>query len=143
MLIYLFCEESVHKRDFWVVRVLNTLWIQGLCEICVLQTLLFLFRWVHLLSVYIGLKTVEIFLSFFFFKKLYSFSFYLYVYMSSWIHFCVWVEVEACVFFDGYSVVASSFVEEFFSWLNCVDTFVKISSSIYVYISGLDVVLLI
>lgn len=31
----LFCEESVHKRDFWVVRVLNALWIQGLFEMCV------------------------------------------------------------------------------------------------------------
>lgn len=55
-LIYLFCEEAVHKRDFRVVRVFNTLWIQGLCEIRVLQTLLFLFRLVHLFSVYIGLN---------------------------------------------------------------------------------------
>ena len=86
------------------------------CLRCVFQTLLFCL--VHLLSVYICLNQDSWDLFVLFFKKLYSFSFCLYVYILSWIHFSMWVEIEARIFVIGWRL---------FSWLSSVDTSVKSS----------------
>lgn len=95
---------------------------------CVFQTLLLCL--VHLLSVYICLNQDSGDLFVLFFKKLYSFSFYLYVYILSWIHFSMWVETEARIFLEGYSVVASSFVEDCFpGWI----LLTLLSKSVHLY----------
>lgn len=78
--------KSIHKTNFWIVRVLNTFWIQGLCEIYVLHVFSTNLCLAFLFLVFLMSRRFYLWQSLtyeFFFVSMFS-AFIVYLYSPSW-----------------------------------------------------------